>query len=300
MICEVAPELPSEILSRSSNLLPQYSGSPDRFAEARGTTRGQLRSALRGGLDNIVMKALQKRPEQRYGSVHELQEDISRYLRGEEVSAPTFAGEAVSPRHFDEPADSTPSAKRIAVLPFKFHNLGPATDTDDRFLGLGLADALITRLSKVRRFVVRPTSSVLSFREDVIDPITAGRELKVDYIIDGNIKKAGNRLRVSVQLLDVAENAAVWAASIDESLTDVFTLEDTISSKLIEALLPQLTGNDLEEFYKRGTEDPEATEAFFQRMADEKHFCRFTRPSPQIRIMPEPIPASRIITTGSA
>src|SRR5690606_13381451 len=99
------------------------------------------------------------------------------------------------------------NSKAIAVLPFKFLNLGGVDDTDDQFLGLGLADALIARLSKVRRFAVRPTSSIISFGDDLADPIKAGADLNVDFILDGNIKKAGNRLRVTVQLLSVAENA---------------------------------------------------------------------------------------------
>ncbi len=159
-------------------------------------------------------------------------------------------------------------------MPFKFLNLGPAGgDTDDRFLGVGLADALITRLSKVRRFVVRPTSSILSFEEDLIDPIRAGRDLSVDYILDGNIKKAGDRLRVTIQLLSVVDNAAVWATSIDETIADVLTLEDTLSNKVIEVLLPHLTGGELQEFTKRGTEVPEAFEHYLR---GRYHFNSFT------------------------
>jgi TolB-like protein len=152
-------------------------------------------------------------------------------------------------------------------------NLGSADDTDDRFLGLGLTDALIARLSKIRRFMVRPTSSILAFGETITDPIKAGKTLNVEYIIDGNIKKANDRLRVSIQLLNVKDNAAVWATSIDEKLADVLTLEDTLSNKVVEALLPQLTGSDLAEFTKRGTDIPEA---FEQYLRGRYYFNSFT------------------------
>jgi eukaryotic-like serine/threonine-protein kinase len=261
VICEVAPDLPSNILGKEINLMPQYASSETRGANVRGTTPARLKEDLTGDLDNIVMKALAKDPADRYLSVKELSEDISRHLQGREVLAPAFSP---TRRLVTDKSMPPTSTKSLAVLPFKFLNLGAADDTDDRFMGMGLADALISRLSKVRRFVVRPTSSVLAFNDEITDPIRAGIELGVDYILDGNIKKAGQRLRVSVQLLNVAENATIWATSIDETLTDVFTLEDTLSTKVLEALLPQLTGSELEDFSKRGTENPEAFEHYLR------------------------------------
>ncbi|HUR98319.1 MAG TPA: protein kinase, partial [Pyrinomonadaceae bacterium] len=273
VICEVMPPLPSSVLSQKQNLLPQYSSSGGRYLAVRSTSEKELVSDLTAGLDNIVMKALAKEPAGRYASVSELSKDISRFLSGTRVEAPSFSKASKRPTT-DNFLRAPENSKALAVLPFKFLNLGPAThDTDDRFLGVGLADALITRLSKVRRFVVRPTSSILSFEEDLIDPIRAGRELNVDYILDGSIKKAGDRLRVTIQLLSVSENAAVWATSIDETLSDVLTLEDTLSNKVIEVLLPQLTGGELQEFAKRGTDIPEAFEHYLR---GRYHFNTFT------------------------
>ena len=273
VICEVMPEVPSQVLNRTQTLLPQYGASTGRYLAVRGTTEKQLISDLTSGLDNIVMKAMAKDPADRYASASELSRDITRFLTGARVEAPNASKSSRSgPDTFLRVPQNS---KALAVLPFKFLNLGPATDddTDDRFLGVGLADALITRLSKVRRFVVRPTSSILSFEENVIDPIRAGRELNVEYILDGSIKKAGDRLRVTIQLLSVSDNAAVWATSIDETLSDVLTLEDTLSNKVIEVLLPQLTGGELQEFAKRGTDVPEAFEHYLR---GRYHFNTFT------------------------
>jgi serine/threonine protein kinase len=262
IICEVMPEPPSRILSEPQNILPQYSNNPARYLSVRSTSEPELFAALEGDLDNVVMKAIAKDPAGRYESVAEFSRDITRYLNGSHVEAPAYR----KPRRVTADAflQVPQNSKSIAVLPLKFLNLGGADDTDDRFLGLGLADALITRLSKVRRFVVRPTSSILGFAEDLMDPIRAGHELNVDYIIDGSIKKAGERLRVTIQLLSVRDNAAVWATSIDETLSDVLTLEDVLSNKVIEALLPQLTGGELAEFGKRGTDIPEAFEHYLR------------------------------------
>lgn len=271
VICEMMPELPSRIISNSDFLLPKYIDSPGRFLDVRVTNQKQLSLELARDLDDIIMKAISKDPADRYASVKDFSRDLTRHLTGARVEAPHFNRQQ---RREPDPFLKIPeNSKALAVLPLKFMNLGASDKSDDQFLGLGLADALITRLSKVRRFVVRPTSSVISFGDELIDPIRAGRDLNVDYILDGNIKKANNRLRVTVQLLNVAENAAVWAASIDETLSDFLTLEDTLANKVIEVLLPQLTGSELADFGKRGTEIPEAFEHYLR---GRYHFSNFT------------------------
>ena len=112
-------------------------------------------------------------------------------------------------------------------------------DSGDEFLGIGLADSLIARLSGVSRLIVMPTSSVLGLAGH--DAIEAGRSLGVDYILDGNIRKFGDRVRVSVQLLCVADSATHWAQAFDERESDLLALEDKISDQVARELLPQLT-----------------------------------------------------------
>jgi hypothetical protein len=142
-----------------------------------------LRQELAGNLDNIVLKALRKEPAQRYESATALRDDILRHLNGWAVLAPAYA-----PLRQAETA-----VKSIAILPLKLLNLGPTTDTGESFLGVGLADAMITRLSGVRTLAVRPTSAIVPYGEATTDPLRAGRELSVDYVLDGRIKMVGNR-----------------------------------------------------------------------------------------------------------
>jgi eukaryotic-like serine/threonine-protein kinase len=268
-VCDIMPPRPSEAVDDRTRLLSLYEGLPSRAAQARSVT--ELKTEVSGELDDIIMRALAKEPGSRYASATELTKDISRLLAGEPVRAPRYvAGPSKRPAQLLRAPDQSRS---IAVLPFKFINLGGAGDTDESFLGFGLADALITRLSKIRRFIVRPTGSIMAFGEGGEDPIAAGRQLNVDLIIDGTIKKANDRLRVSVQVLNVADNAAVWATSFDETLADVLSLEDTVSARVVEALLPQLTGSEMEGFAKRGTENPEAFEHYLR---GRYHFNTFT------------------------
>lgn len=148
----------------------------------------------------------------------------------------------------------------LAVLPF--NQVGARAGED--YLGTGLCDTLITRLSGVRRFVMRPTSSVAHYAGGRAEPLAAGRELKVDFVVDGRIRRAGDTLRVTVQLLRVAEEAICWAGQFDEKLTDVLQLEDSISEQIAGALVPQLTADERRRLSKRGTDNPEAFEAYLR------------------------------------
>jgi eukaryotic-like serine/threonine-protein kinase len=266
VICEVQPELPSEAVEQVSTLLPVYLSnkiSLEAAAELRGTDIEGLQNELNDSLDRIVMKALSKSPSDRFASVKEFAEDVSRYLGGEEVHAePHLSENTIIERA--ETERSTADDKSIAVLPFKLLNISSKDDTDDKFLGIGLADALITRLSNIQQFVVRPTSSVLRFGDKHYDPFAAGRELGVEFILDGHIQKVGARIRVSVQFLNVAEQTTVWAERFDENFTDVLNLEDVISLKVAEALIPHLTAGDRQNLAKRGTDNPQAFEAYLR------------------------------------
>jgi DNA-binding winged helix-turn-helix (wHTH) protein/tetratricopeptide (TPR) repeat protein len=148
----------------------------------------------------------------------------------------------------------------IAVLPFK--QIGARVGED--YLGIGLCDTLITRLSNVRRFVMRPTSSVVPYGDGQAEPLAAGRELKVDFVVDGRIRRVGETLRVTVQLLRVSEEAICWAGQFDEKLTDVLQLEDSMSEQIAGALVPQLTEDERKRLAKRGTDNPEAFEVYLR------------------------------------
>ena len=148
----------------------------------------------------------------------------------------------------------------IAVLPFK--PLGP--NREDQHLELGIADDLINRLSRLKQLVVRPTSAVRRYSDVTQDPIAAGKELKVDSVLEGNIQRVGDRIRVSVRLVKVDDGRALWSGTFDESVQDVFTVEDGISSRVAIALAPQLSGEDLKLVTRHEPESPQAHEAYLK------------------------------------
>ena len=148
----------------------------------------------------------------------------------------------------------------IAVLPFKC--LG--TNSADEFLGLGLADALITRLSNLKRIRVRPTSSVLRYREVRDDLTSIGHELKVDALLDGVFQRAGDQIRVSVQFIRVADGVTLWAAKFDEQFTNIFSIQDSISEQVAGALAIKISGEEQRQLRKNYTASSEAFQHFIR------------------------------------
>ncbi|HEY8563485.1 MAG TPA: protein kinase [Pyrinomonadaceae bacterium] len=209
-------------------------------------------------LNKVVLKALRKNPAERYQAADALGEDIGKLLKNRPVAAEIF----VSPNA--PKASGSEQKHSVAILPFKLLNLGNSEDTGgDEYLSLGLADALVTRLSGMQRLLVRPTSSVMRFGENA-DAFQAGTELGVEFIVEGNIRRVGERIRVTTQLLDVKGNSTRWADKFDENFTDVLELEDTISERVAKSLLPQLTGEEKKRLDKRGTNNPQAYEAYLR------------------------------------
>lgn len=129
------------------------------------------------------------------------------------------------------------AAPTIAVLPFN----ALIRCEEEEHIGLGLADALVNKLSNLSRLVVRPTSSTRKYAASPCDPVQIGRELSVDCVLIGNYQRAGDRIRATVQLVSVENEAVVWSDKIDDVCTDVFAIQDTISEKVTCAFLLTLT-----------------------------------------------------------
>jgi TolB-like protein/DNA-binding winged helix-turn-helix (wHTH) protein/Flp pilus assembly protein TadD len=147
----------------------------------------------------------------------------------------------------------------IAVLPFKCLSGGA-----DDILGLGLADALITRLSNLKQVKVRPSSSVLRYKEPREDLMAVGRELRVDALLDGVFQRVGDQIRVSVQFVRVADGVTLWAAKFDERFTNIFAIQDSISEQVAGALAVKISGEERKQLRKNYTTSTEAFQHFIR------------------------------------
>ncbi len=161
-------------------------------------------------------------------------------------------------RNTGKEAQSIRSIRSMAVLPFK--TIGAAED--QQYIGAGIADALTTKLSGVTQLRVRPSSTVLHYAN--ANPVSAGRELSVDSVLDGQIQRSGSRMRVTVQLVSMRDGSTLWADTLDEDFTNIFQIEDSISVGVAERLRLQLTEPEKKGLTRRFTQNPEAYQLYMQ------------------------------------
>jgi len=161
-------------------------------------------------------------------------------------------------RDREKQAQSIRSIRSMAVLPFK--TIGAAED--EQYLGAGIADALTTKLSGVAQLRIRPSSAVLHYAN--ANPVSAGRELSVDSVLDGQIQRSGSRMRVTVQLVTMRDGNTLWADTLDEDFTNIFQIEDAISVGVAERLKLQLTESEKKGLTRHFTQNSEAYQLYMQ------------------------------------
>jgi serine/threonine-protein kinase len=253
-------------------------------------------------LQQVLDRALKKDPRDRYQKIAEFRDDLRSIIR--ELSAVSGApmdesAQSVAPRHLNsgspvsrafrwlksvtgaEVPSGSPSAgsasqprdthetpqtsigeerKSVAILPFK--NL--SNDPETAFYEFSLADAVITDLARVRSLVVRPSSAIVKYQDKQIDPEEAGREMNVDAILTASFLRAGDRLRVTAQLLDVRTGEILWSERIDGDARDIMAVQDTMVQQIVEGLRLELSPEEKVELGKGSTSDAAASEEYLR------------------------------------
>jgi TolB-like protein len=181
----------------------------------------RLARGLPGSLDFVLQKALAKDPARRYADARELDVDLESCESDCTRTAPPAA--RAGPR-------------AIAVLPFK--NIGGNPDLD--YLGIGLADAVITRLASSPDLLVRGTSSIVRYDRQAVDPVHAARELDVSAVLDAAFQRAGERFRATARLVDAGTGQAMWAGKVDVRFEDIFEVQDEVALGIANALTARL------------------------------------------------------------
>jgi DNA-binding winged helix-turn-helix (wHTH) protein/TolB-like protein len=150
----------------------------------------------------------------------------------------------------------------LAVLPLR--PLKPGSEKN--LLGLVIADGIIARVSRIDSLRVRPTSAVRKYLDYDGDPLENARELKVDSLLDGTFQRAGDRLRVSVNLLRTADAESVWAETFDVPLSNFFEVQDEVSRQIVTRLRLTLTAAEQAFLVRRDTSSAEAHEYYLKGM----------------------------------
>lgn len=233
--------------------------------------------AIGVGLEQIILKLLEKDPDVRYQTASGLGADLRRLKRdstGGAASARTAAVANAAPKRrrwtmyavaaavllaavpawrvLRDGGKQTSNIRSVAVLPLQ------AVASEDQYLGLGMADGVISRLASLNLIQVSPTNLVRRYGNPGQDPIAAGRELKADSVLDGTLQRDGNRMRIRVTLWNVADGSVLWTSQFDEQFSGIFAIEDSISRRIAEALALKLTPGSQSMLTRHGTANLEA------------------------------------------
>jgi TolB-like protein/class 3 adenylate cyclase len=163
-----------------------------------------------------------------------------------------------------------PDKPSIAVLPFE----NMSGEPEQEYFADGMVEDIITGLSRSKSLFVIARHSTFTYKGKAVDIKQVGRELGVRYVLEGSVRKAGNRVRISVQLIDAATGTHLWADRFDSQLDDIFDLQDRVTSSVIGAISPQLERAEIERAKRKPTESLQAYDYYLRALA---YSYRFTR-----------------------
>jgi serine/threonine protein kinase/tetratricopeptide (TPR) repeat protein len=199
-----------------------------------------FRGDIPAGLEKILQTCLQKDPRNRYRDAATLSLALKAVDFGEPAASPDLA----------PPAHPVPS---IAVLPFA--DMSPQKDQD--YFCEGIADELINALTRIRELRVVARTSAFALKGMNLDIREIGRILNVKAVLEGSLRKSGNRLRIMAQMIDVENGCPAWSAKFDRDMDDIFAIQDEISLAIVDELKVNLLAGEKAALRKRHTDDPE-------------------------------------------
>jgi len=227
-------------------------------SDAALTTRlNAARSALGdSGEEQRLIKTLPRKGFRFVGPVREAQG----------AAGAVVTDNAVEP---SKPALTLPDKPSIAVLPF--HNL--SGDPEQEYFADGMVDDIITALSRFKALFVIARNSSFTYKGRAVDVKQIGRKLGVRYVLEGSVRKAANRVRITGQLVDAATGAHLWADRFDGGLGDVFDLQDQVTESVVGAIAPALEKAEIERAKRKPTESLDAYALYLRGLARFYHFA---------------------------
>ena len=176
------------------------------------------------------------------------------------------------PAREGKPALPLPDKPSIAVLPFQ----NMSGDPDQEYFADGIVEEIITALSRFRQLFVIARNSSFTYKGRAVDVKQVGRELGVRYVLEGSVRKAPNRVRITAQLIDAVSGNHLWADRIDGTFDDIFELQDQVTENVVGAIAPKIEQAEIDRTKHKSTESLDAYDCYLQAMM---HFHKWTNES---------------------
>jgi non-specific serine/threonine protein kinase len=240
----------------------------DSILNATPKPPASLNPAVPAELDRIVNKALEKDRDLRYQTASEVRTDLKRLKRDRDSSG-RVSDTKRAPAAAAQPGPAA-SEKSVAVL--YFENL--SNSKDDEYFRDGMTEDIITELSKVKELQVFPRAAVVAYRDKAVTGPQVGRELNAACVLSGSLRRAGNRLRITAQLIRAQTGHSIWAERYDRELKDVFEVQDEIARSISQALRIKLSPQEEEAIARKQTDNPQAYDYYLR---GRQFFYQFRR-----------------------
>jgi adenylate cyclase len=197
--------------------------------------------------------------------------NIARPMRAYQVASGPSATKSVSVGPQKPSAElALPDKPSIAVLPFQ----NMSGEPEQEYFADGMAEDITTALSRLRWLFVIARNSSFTYRGRAVDVKQVGRELGVRYVLEGSVRKAGSRVRITGQLIDTSTGAHLWAERFDGGLEDIFDLQDQVTASVVGAIAPMLEQAEIERAKRKPTENLDAYDYFLRGMGAFNQFNR--------------------------
>jgi len=246
----------------STGIVP-FSGSTvalvfDGILHSTPAAATRLNPRLPAAIETVFAKALEKDAELRYQTAGELRTDLKRLKR--DIDSNRRPAAEKSDPSAPRPATAAPAKKSVAVLYFENQSGGK----EDEYFRDGMTEDIITELSKITQLQIFPRSEMLAFRDKPTVAPQVGQQLGATFVLEGTIRRSGNRLRITAQLVESATRHSAWAERYDRQLEDVFAIQDEIARSIAQALRITLTPQEEKTIGIKPTENTQAYDFYLR------------------------------------